>query len=102
MSAKSRQKLDVIQPPARYVTAIAVVYDSACCCCNCSQHRTGKIRSEMRYTGKPPGMEMYTGPAFPMDRERGNGPLNSVAIRSRAKNYASIIGVPFIDETEER
>lgn len=88
-----------------YATAIAIVYDTICCpCCTCPEHRSGKIRSEIRFDSMPP-TETFRGwskhvTSFPLDRERGNGPMNAKAVRTRAAILAELIGVPLRDETD--
>lgn len=88
----------------RYATAIAIVYDTICCpCCTCPEHRSGKIRSEIRFDSMPP-TQTFRGWAkhvtsFPLDRERGNGPMNAKAVKARAEILAELIGVPLEDET---
>ena len=51
-AVKRAKNLDKRYAAPRYVTAVAVVYDTigCCCCCQCPEHRTGKIRSELRST----------------------------------------------------
>ena len=78
----------------RYATAVAIVYDSICCCaCHCPEHKSSRIRSEIRFEGDPPETKGWTCKDFPLDRERGNGPMKAQAVRSRAKVLAAIIGV---------
>lgn len=100
MSKKSRQPLEVI--PTKYATAIAIVYDSICCCaCSCPEHQSGKIRSEVRFEKLPPGLHGWRTPgAFPLDRERGTGPMKASAVRSRAEALAMLFGLPLLDEAK--
>ena len=83
-----------------YATAIAIVYDSICCCaCSCPEHQSGKIRSEVRFEKLPPGLNGWRTPgAFPLDRERGTGPMKASAVRSRAQALALLFGLPLLDE----
>lgn len=98
MSVKSRQAPEVL--PTRYATAIAIVYDSVCCCaCSCPEHQSDKIRSEVRFDKAHPGFGYKTPGAFPLDRERRNGPMKAEAVRSRAKAFAMLFGLPLLDET---
>lgn len=98
MSAKIR-KPNGTPPPARYATAIAIVYDSVCCCaCSCPEHQSDKIRSEIRFDKAPPGVGYKAPGAFPLDRERRNGPLKAQAVRSRAQAFALLLGLPLLDE----
>lgn len=92
------------QPPVRYATAIAIVYDSICCCsCSCPEHQTDKIRSEVRFEKVPPGLHGWKTPgAFPLDRERRNGPMKAQAVRSRAEALAVLFGLPLLDEAKGR
>ena len=86
--------------PFRYATAIAIVYDSVCCCaCSCPEHQSDKIRSEVRFDKAPPGLGYREPGAFPLDRERRNGPMKEQAVRSRAKALALLLGLPLLDET---
>ena len=86
--------------PMSYATAIAIVYDSICCCaCSCPEHQSGKIRSEVRFEKLPPGLSGWRTPgAFPLDRERGTGPMKASAVRSRAAAFAALFGLPLLDE----
>ena len=101
----SRAKKATAPTAPHYATAIAIVYDTICCpCCTCPEHRSGKIRSEIRFDSMPP-TETFRGwskhvSSFPLDRERGNGPMNAKAVRSRAAILAELIGVPLRDETD--
>ena len=100
------KKLDTRYAAPRYATAVAVVYDTigCCCCCSCPEHRTGKIRSELRFDSLPPsatfkGWASHVR-ATPLDRERHNGPMNAQAVRARAAIFAELVGVPLRDETD--
>lgn len=94
---KKRQRL--LTPKKCYVSEVAVVFDTLCCCgCSCPEHRTGKIRSELRFEEGPEGFPFRA--AMPFERERrGRGVGCASAVRSRAKWVAVLIGVPFVDET---
>lgn len=100
------KKLDTRYAAPRYVTAVAVVYDTTCCCSCCSlpEHRSGRIRSELRFDALPQSgtFRGWAGHvrAIPLDRERHNGPMNAQAVRARAEIFAELIGVPVRDETD--
>lgn len=99
MSAKKRPTAKPIVT-ARHATAIAIVYDSICrCSCSCPEHQSDKIRSEIRFETLPEELNRFTKPgAFPLDRERRNGPMKADAVRARAETLALMLGLPLLDE----
>lgn len=85
-------------------TKVVVRYDTICCCrcCECPEHRSRKIMSELHFGGETPkSLDGYIHKRILIDRLSGRGPMTPAAIKSRARQFADILGVPLEDLAPE-